>query len=166
MEETSGSKSDDGWSDVAIGYYLNPEYVWDGPSGVKRRSKLATANIRKEWRNHTWNQFGTGEISGPNFGSCDKWFQDIRWADTYVSFLVEDEESLRYNNHENGWPVIFGFQLSYRYHAQELQRDVVIAREYLSNASWNDGPVTTWTRISFSLSTICRRVMEFSDHSA
>ena len=34
MEETGGPKSDDGWSDIAVGYYLDPEHVWNGASGL------------------------------------------------------------------------------------------------------------------------------------
>ena len=30
MEETGGPKSDDGWPDIAAGYYLYPERVWNG----------------------------------------------------------------------------------------------------------------------------------------
>ena len=95
MEETGGPKSDDGWPDIAVGYYLDPEHVGNGASGGVREwtgIKSAMTKIKRQG-NHTWNQFGTDEISKPiNFMISD-WCVMSK-NDTYVSFLVENEESL------------------------------------------------------------------------
>ena len=121
MEETGGSKSDDGWPDIAVGYYLDPEHVWNGASGGVREwtsTKSAMTKIKNQ-RNHTWNQFGIGEISKPKLH--DEWFVCYieEWQNTYVSFLVENEESLsvimRY-----GW-ILYGM-LPHRYHVKTLTK--------------------------------------------